>query len=163
MRKGIFIFILLLLLATGIDFLRSCGEEKTDKEAFSQKLTYAQMYECVDTNYGFAIRYPDFFNAEPDSLRSSDDRVRFSYNDKWVNIVIEGYYLYKGDQTMTSAKDSLSALLNATKVKQGKDFFTLSGPQFEQGSRVEGYSYYSKFMLNGKLLFVYTMVYPRRL
>ena len=46
--------------------------------------------------------------------------------------------------------------------KHGEDYFILSGPQFECGSLIEGYSYYSKFVRNGKLWFVYTMVYPDR-
>ncbi len=61
---------------------------------------------------------------------------------------------------MTQAKDSLAEILHATEAEDGKDFFTLSGPQYEKESLIDGYSYYSKFMLNGKLLFVYTMVYP---
>ncbi len=45
---------------------------------------------------------------------------------------------------------------------RGKDFFILSGPQYEQGSYVEGYSYYSKFVRNHQFWLVYTMVYPDR-
>jgi len=35
-----------------------------------------------------------------------------------------------------------------------------SGPQYENGSLIDGYSYYSKVMANHKLWFVYTMIYP---
>ncbi len=52
--------------------------------------------------------------------------------------------------------------LHATNQKRGKDFFILSGPQYEQGIYIEGYSYYSKFVKNHKFWFVYTMVYPDR-
>jgi len=160
MRKIIFIFIALLLLAANIDYLHSCCDNRTEKDMFSNKLTYAYMYEYVDKEYGFAIRYPYFFDKVPDSLRGSDGHARFTYGDQWVNIVIEGYALYKGELTMKQAKDSLAELLHSTNVNTGKNFFTLSGPQYEQGSLIKGYSYYSKFMLNGKFLFVYTMIYP---
>ena len=50
--------------------------------------------------------------------------------------------------------------LHATKSRKGKDHFILSGPQYENDSRIDGYSYYAKIMANHKLWFVYTMIYP---
>ena len=65
-------------------------------------------------------------------------------------------------KSVKEASDSLAQCLHATMQKQGEDYFILSGPQYEKGSLIEGYSYYSKFIRNGKFWFVYTMVYPDR-
>ena len=56
--------------------------------------------------------------------------------------------------------DSLAQVLHSTNSKLGSDYFILSGPQYEYGSRIEGYSYYSKVMAYHRFWFVYTMIYP---
>ena len=160
MRKTIFLIIAIIVVATGIDWSNSCSEVKTDKELFVEKLTYADMYEYKDPDYDFAIRYPSFFNQQFDSLDEDKGYARFSYNDQWATIVLEGYMMRKQGKNVKSAADSLSQTLHATNVKFGKDYFILSGPQYEDGGHIDNYSYYSKFIGNGKFWFVYTMIYP---
>lgn len=160
MRKAIFIFITMIVLAACIDWIHSCAKEKSDKEQFCRLLTFAHMYEYKDPDYGFAIRYPSFFSEQPDSLNEYKGSARFSYHDKWISVILEGYVLNNKGQPVKVGMDSLAQVLNATTKKMGNDFFILSGSQYEDGNRVEGYSYYSKFMRNEKLWFVYTMVYP---
>lgn len=160
MRKAIFIFIAIIVLAACVDWIRSCAKEKTDMEQFGRHLTFADMYEYKDPNYGFVIRYPSFFTEQPDSLKEYEGNARFSYHDKWVSVILEGYVLNNHGLSVKAGMDSLAQVLNATKKRMGNDFFILSGSQFENGSRIDGYSYYSKFVRNGKLWFVYTMVYP---
>ena len=63
-------------------------------------------------------------------------------------------------QSLKDGMDSLAQVLQATDRKLGSDYFILSGPQYENGSLIDGYSYYSKVMANHKLWFVYTMIYP---
>lgn len=162
MRKFIFIIIAVIAVAVTFGWVRSCHEDKTDTEMFGQKLTYADMYEYKNPDFGFAIRYPSFFEKQPDSLNTSKGRVRFSYNDQWATVVIEGYVMYNKGQPVRSAADSLSRLLHSTDSRLGKDYFVLSGAQYENGSRIDGYSYYSKFVRNGRLWFVNTLVYPDR-
>ncbi|MBP3850633.1 MAG: hypothetical protein J6E43_07430 [Prevotella sp.] len=158
MRKAIFIFIAIILVAVGIDWLDSCAEAKTDTELFERNLTYADMYEYKDSAYDFVIRYPSFFTEQP----NDNGHARFAYSDQWATVVLEGYVMSRQGQTVKIAMDSLAQALHATDSRQGEDFFILSGPQYESGSRIDGYSYYSKFVRNGKLWFVYTMVYPDR-
>ena len=128
MRKAIFIFIAIILVAASIDWIRSCNGLKSHKEVFGREITYADMFEYKDTDYDYVVRVPSFFTAQPDSLQEEKGRMRFEYGDQWITIVIESH--------------------------------VMPGNQYENGSLIDGYSYYSKVMANHKLWFVYTMIYP---
>jgi hypothetical protein len=160
MRKAIFIFIAIILVAASIDWIHSYAELKSHKEVFGRYLTYADMYEYKDKDYDYVVRVPSFFTAQPDSLQEEKGRIRFEYGDQWITIVIESYVMHNNGQSLKDGMDSLAQVLQATDRKLGSDYFILSGPQCGNGSRIEGYSYYSKVMANHKLWFVYTMIYP---
>ena len=160
MRKGIFIFIAVIIVAACIDWCDSCENIKSHKEVFGRELTYADMYEYKDADYDYVVRVPSFFTAQPDSLQEEKGRMRFEYGDRWITIVIESHVMSNNGQSLKDGMDSLAQLLHATERKLGNDYFILSGPQYEEGSLIEGYSYYSKVMANHKLWFVYTMIYP---
>ena len=160
MRKAIFIFIAIILVAANIDWLRSCGDLKSPKEVFGQQLTYADMYEYKDTDYGYVVRVPSFFSVQPDSLQKEKGQMRFEFSNQWIIVVIESYVMNNNGQSLKNGMDSLAQVLQATDRKLGSDYFILSGPQCENGSRIDGYSYYTKIMVNHKLWFVYTMIYP---
>lgn len=164
MRKVIFIFVAFILIMVCIEWVDACPEVKTDKEMFKRNLTYADMYEYKDSTYDYVIRYPSFFSEQPNDA----GHTRFCYNDPWATVVLEGYTLRDQGKSIRETKNSLAQLLHATSEEMGDDYFILSGPQYEQEGRrqrqneslIEGYSFYSKFIRNGKLWFVYTMVYP---
>ena len=142
MRKAIFIFIAIILVAASIDWIRSCNGLKSHKEVFGREITYADMYEYKDTDYDYVVRVPSFFTAQADSLQEEKGRMRFEYGDQWITVVIESHVMHNTDRRL------------------GSDYFILSGPQYENGSLIDGYSYYTKIMVNHKLWFVYTMIYP---
>ena len=50
MRKAIFIFIAIILVAASIDWIHSCSGLKSHKEVFGREITYADMYEYKDTD-----------------------------------------------------------------------------------------------------------------
>ena len=160
MRKAIFIFIAIILMTANIDWLRSCGDLKSPKEVFGQQLTYADMYEYKDTDYGYVVRVPSFFSVQPDSLQEEKGQMRFEFSNQWIIVVIESYVMNNNGQSLKNGMDSLAQVLQATDRKLGSDYFILSGPQYENGSLIDGYSYYSKVVANHKLWFVYTMIYP---
>ena len=160
MRKAIFIFIAIIIMVANIDWLRSCGDLKSPKEVFGQQLTYADMYEYKDTDYGYVVRVPSFFSVQPDSLQEEKGQMRFEFSNQWIIVVIESYVMNNNGQSLKDGMDSLAQVLQATDRKLGSDYFILSGPQCENGSRIDGYSYYTKIMVNHKLWFVYTMIYP---
>ena len=160
MRKAIFIFIAIILVAASIDWIRSCNGLKSHKEVFGREITYADMFEYKDTDYDYVVRVPSFFTAQPDSLQEEKGRMRFEYGDQWITVVIESHVMHNNGQSLKDGMDSLAQVLQATDRKLGSDYFILSGPQYENGSLIDGYSYYSKVMANHKLWFVYTMIYP---
>ena len=160
MRKTIFVFIALVAAGVCIGLVRSCGSDETVRERFARQLTYAQMFEHQDQDFGYTLRYPSFFTAQPDSLQEEAGRARFVFNDEGVTVVVEGHVVRNNGLSLQEGMDSLAKVLHATDRKLDKDGFTLSGPQYEEGSRISDYSYYSRFVANRKLWFVYTMVYP---
>lgn len=160
MRKAIFIFIAIVAVAASIDWIRSCSGLKSHKEVFVRELTHAEMYEYKDADYDYVVRVPSFFTAQPDSLQEEKGRMRFEYGDQWITIVIESHVMPGNGQSLKDGMDSLALVLQATDRKLGSDYFVLSGPQYENGSLIESYSYYSKIMENHKLWFVYTIIYP---
>ena len=127
---------------------------------FGSELTYAEMYEYKDKDYDYVVRVPSFFTAQPDSLQPEKGRMRFEYGDQWITVVIESHVMHDNGQSLKEGIDSLAQVLHATDSKLGSDYFILSDTQYEQGSRIDAYSYYTKVMANGKLWLVYTMVYP---
>ena len=161
MRKAIFIFIAIILMVANIDWLRSCGDLKSPKEVFGQQLTYADMYEYKDADYGYVVRVPSFFSVQPDSLQEEKGQMRFEFSNQWIIVVIESYVMNNNGQSLKNGMDSLAQVLHAIDSKLGSDYFILSGPQCENGSRIDGYSYYTKIMVNHKLWFVYTMTNGR--
>ena len=160
MRKAIFIFIAIILMTANIDWLRSCGDLKSPKEVFGQQLTYADMYEYKDADYGYVVRVPSFFSVQPDSLQEEKGQMRFEFSNQWIIVVIESYVMNNNGQSLKNGMDSLAQVLHAIDSRLGSDYFILSGPQYENGCRLDGYSYYSKVVANHKLWFVYTMIYP---
>ena len=160
MRKGIFIFIAVIIVAACIDWCDSCENIKSHKEVFGRELTYVDMNEYKNKDYDYVVRVPSFFTAQPDSLQEEKGRMRFEYGDRWITIVIESHVMSNNGQSLKDGMDSLAQVLHAIERKLGNDYFILSGPQYEEGSLIEGYSYYSKVVANQKLWFVYTMVYP---
>ena len=162
MRKAIFLFIAIVIVTASIDWIRSCSGLKSHKEVFGRELTYADMYEYKDADYDYVVRVPSFFTAQPDSLQDEKGRMRFEYGDQWITVVIESHVMHNNGQSLKDGMDSLAQVLKATDSKLGSDYFILSGPQYENDSRIDDYSYYSRFVCRGKLWFVYTMVYPDR-
>ena len=160
MKKTALLFIAVLVILASIDFIWPFTTERTDGDVFEQGLNTAEMQTYQDPDLGFTVRYPSFFAVQPDSLDEYTGHVRFSYDNEWATVVLECYALRNYGQSLKSGMDSLAQVLHATDCKLGSDYFILSGPQCENGSRIDGYSYYTKIMVNHKLWFVYTMIYP---
>jgi len=139
MRKAIFIFIAIVLVAASIDWIRSCSGLKSHKEVFGRELTYADMYEYKDADYDYVVRVPSFFTAQADSLQDEKGRMRFEYGDQWITVVIESHVMHNNGQSLKNGMDSLAQVLKATDRKLGSDYFILSGPQYENGRSSESY------------------------
>ena len=63
--------------------------------------------------------------------------------------------------TLQACADSLAQKLHSERTMQASNkAFILSGPVYENGVRVDGYSHYDKFIKSGRILFVYSLTYP---
>ena len=120
MRKAIFIFIAVILVAVSIDWIHSCADLKSHKEVFGRHLTYADMYEYKDKDYDYVVRVPSFFTAQPDSLQEEKGRMRFDYADQWITLVIESHVMHNNGQSLKDGMDSLAQVLYASKKEPGR-------------------------------------------
>lgn len=161
MRKAVLFVSAIFAAAAAFNWADPEVKVRTDRELFGRNMIYADLCEYEDPDYGFTIRYPSFFYGQKPQ-EDPTGRARFSYSAPWATVLLEGYVMNGHGQTVKAAADSLAQALNATEVKLGADCFTLSGPQYENGGYIEGYSYHSKFVCSDRLWFVYTMVYPDR-
>ena len=151
MKKTALLFIAVLVILASIDFIWPFTTERTDGDVFGQGLNTAEMQTYQDSDLGFTVRYPSFFAVQPDSLDEYTGHVRFSYDNEWATVVLECYALRNYGQSLKSGMDSLAQVLHATDCKLGSDYFILSGPQYENDSRIDDYSYYSRLVSRGKL------------
>ena len=162
MRKTIFIFIAAIVTCACVSWVRWCSSNRTAQERFAHRLTLADMYEYKDEDFGYTIRYPSFFSdgSIEDSEANDEGCARFVHYEEGATVVIEGYAIRNNGMSPKKGMDSLGEALHATNRRLGNNSFTLSGPQYEEGRPISGYSYYSKFVAHRKLWFVYTMVFP---
>jgi hypothetical protein len=162
MKNTALLFVAAIAIMTSIDFIWPFTTKMTDGDVFEQGLNTAEMLTYQDPDLGFTVRYPSFFIVQPDSLDEYTGHVRLSYDNEWATIVLECYALRNNGLSLKNGMDSLAQVLHATDRKLGSNYFILSGPQYENGSRMDDYSYYSRFVNWGKLWFVYTMIFPDR-
>ena len=168
------IFIVAIVLIMAFNFycnITHQGDQRTPYSEFKTRIDMAPMKEYQDPDFGYVIKYPCFFQKEDTSLNDYQGYARFSFNDH-VNVVLESYVTMNHSSNLEACADSLARELHADKTmlssssphaqgKKSKDSaFILSGPVYENGIRIDGYSHYDKFIKSGKILFVYSLTYP---
>lgn len=159
--KKIFIFaIILIMVANLYCHLHHMGDTRTPYSEFKDHIGMAPMKEYHDSDFGYSIRYPCFFQQEEKTQDDFLGHARFSYTNH-TNIVLESYVTKNLSKDLTSCADSLAQVLHADKtLHPAHSAFILSGPVYENGVRVDGYSHYDKFIKSGRMLFVYSLTYP---
>lgn len=159
--KKIFIIAIILIVATNLYFyVTHTGDDRTPYSDFRDRIGIAPMKEYQDPTFGFTVKYPCFFHQEEKQEDDYQGHARFCYS-KDVNIILESYVTRNLSPNLHACADSLAQELHAEKTKKDEDSaFILSGPVYENGVRIDGYSHYDKFIKSGKLLFVYSLSYP---
>ena len=110
--------------------------------------------------FGYVIKYPCFFQQEDTSVSGYQGYARFSFTNH-ANIILESYVTPNYSNTLQACADSLAQKLHSERTMQASNkAFILSGPVYENGVRVDGYSHYDKFIKSGRILFVYSLTYP---
>ncbi len=164
--KKIFVIAIILILAFNLYCVVTHPEdERTPYSEFCDRIGIAPMKEYRDSDFGYTVKYPCFFQKEKKLRDEFLGHARFSYTQD-VNIVLESYVTNNRCHDFYSCADSLATKLHAKKRIQisTKDnepsSFILLGPLYENGVLIDGYSHYDKFIKSGKMLFVYSLTYP---
>ena len=155
MRK-FFIILVLLLLFLNIAVHVFHGDEPTPQSVFKEQIDACPMkYYCSPT-YGYNIAYPSFFHKEDGETGHA--RFLFTYN---TNIIVETYVMPAPFRSTRACAFALADSLNARpQFLSSPNEFILSGRVYENGQPTDGYSHYTKYVKSGRILFVYSLIYP---
>ena len=159
--KKFFIVATVVLMAFSLYFLITHnGDQRTPYSEFKARIDMAPMREYHDPDFGYAVKYPCFFQKEDTSPNNCQGYARFSFTDH-TNVVLESYVTMNRSHDLASCADSLARKLHSERTMlPAKNAFILSGPVYENDVRIDGYSHYDKFIKSGKQLFVYSLTYP---
>ena len=159
--KKFFIFSALLILTLNLYFhLHHEGDTRTPFSDFQMRIGMTPMEEYRDSCFGYTIQYPSFFKQEKNTREDFNGHARFSYTNH-TNIILESYVTQNRSKDLKTCADSLATALHAhKKLLPAHSAFILSGPVYENGVRMDGYSHYDKFIKSGRMLFVYSLTYP---
>ena len=129
-------------------------EQQTPRADFKTKVEMSPMKEYNDPDFGYFFKYPCFFQQEDTSVSVYQGYVRFSFTIH-SNIILDSYVTSNYNNTLQACADSLAQKLHSERTMQASNKeFILSGPFYENGVRVDGYSHYDKFIKSGRRLFV---------
>ena len=171
MKKIFIVAIVLIMVFNFYCNITHQGDQRTPYSEFKTRIDMAPMKEYQDPDFGYVIKCPCFFQKEDTSLNDYQGYARFSFTDH-VNVILESYVTMNHSSNLEACADSLARELHAGKTmlssssthaqdKKSKDSaFILSGPVYENGVRIDGYSHYDKFIKSGKMLFAYPLTYP---
>ncbi len=149
------IFLIAVVLLMMINFIINYHHEVTKEQHtpmadFKTKVEMAPMKEYNDPDFGYVVKYPCFFQQEDTSVSGYQGYARFSFTNH-ANIILESYVTPNYSNTLQACADSLAQKLHSERTMQASNkAFILSGPVYENGVRVDGYSHYDKFIKSGK-------------
>lgn len=156
-----FIVILFLAFVTVSVFVsQNEGKEISFPDKLEQVMNTTSMNTYRDDFYGYAIRYPSFFEQVPDSLIKEKGCCQFYF---WnvEKIVQTVFVMLNADNlTLRQGMDVFAKQLHATSRRCGSDSFVLSGPLYVDNERVDGHRFYAKYVQRQKLWFVQFLAYP---
>ena len=138
--------------------------ENEDDTPLVQKLERAmrltRMVEYRDDDYGYTVRYPQFFEQTPDSLLDKGC-CRFSFWQDSTEIVQTVFVENNRDNLMLEqAMMKYASELHATYQRRGEGFFILSGHIHANDGRITNRRYHAKFVQHRKLWLVQSLTYP---
>lgn len=159
MRK-FFVIIVLLLLLLSIATRVFHGEKPTPQSVFKEQMDVAPMKYYCSPAYGYNIAYPCFFHEERDSAAAtdSDNHARFIFTTN-TTIIIETYVIPAPRKSARACALALAGS-RSKETQAAKNSFILTGRVYENGQPTDGYSHYTKYIKSGRILFVYSLIYP---
>jgi hypothetical protein len=160
MRKSFIAIIILILCVAGIDIILP-RNDRPFADQLKEAINTCELTTYTDDDFGFAAEYPQFFTQEDQTDDEYVGHARFSYWDHWMRIVMECYVTQNdGQLSVRRGMHEHARRMHARRARMGHGWFILSGPLYENGNPVCGYSYHIKYVRNGNLWFVYALYYP---
>lgn len=157
MRKILIVAFLFVVSAFCIDSVVSRYGRRDFGQVLEEQLNVARLAEYKDRDFGFVVRYPSFFAAEPDSVDDYMGHCRFYF---W-KLSME-CYVTRGGAGPDSGRyiDSLASAMHAESCVTDRDTCIISAPLYEDGVRVEGFRYHAKYVKGDNVWFVCALHYP---
>lgn len=152
----IFVVILSLTYAGGL-----CSEKKCRSfdEVLEEIANTSNLKNYHDSVYGYVATYPDFLEKQSNSLCEYPGDARFSFSNV-IQIDMEVTVSRRSSMNISENIHSIARQLHAKVRETDQDSFILTGPQYDEGCRIDGCSQYCKYVAKGKLWFVYSLYYP---
>lgn len=156
------IVVAVVLALLNIDVFFPSGESRPLEEELKTLIETTPVTSYRDPDFGFTVRYPAFFRQEKND--GEDGYVgfaRFSYWHDSVHIVLLYYAtLDKENNTPDTKAKLLLADGHARIVEKGNDWFVIAGELYENGCRIDGYSYLKKYVRKGGFWLACSLLYP---
>ena len=161
MRRFSILVFSIVVLAALIDVVRPRTRLRSFADVLLEEINKVPLCSYTDRLYGFTVRYLACFRPERSGGPECAGRARFRH-DSWTSIVLECYVTraVAVDNTEVCDWRCLARRLHARAKAAGGGGYVMSGPLYEDGSRVPGYGHYTKCVRNGKLWFCYALTYP---
>lgn len=143
--------------------------EKDMREAIQQAISDNQMLSHYDEEFGFYVRYPDFFQVCEDSQRVFQNYFRSVYEVADVRIILESYATphspMKTKDEFRLARPLLqtdSSLVNNSSLA-APDSFVVDVPYSScggNGNLQPDYVYHAKYVRRQGMWFVQSLIFP---
>lgn len=158
MKKIFMVVIAVVLLFHLYCEITHGSDSRTPFSEFSERIRATPMTEYQDPDFGYVVKYPSFFQREDTPSGENHGYARFSFSDH-ANVALESCVTTNRSRDLQACADSMARMFHAARTLRSSSFI-LSGPVYENGVRIDGYSRYAKFVKSGRMLFVYSLTYP---
>lgn len=157
MRK-IIIVVLALIAIMGVMSIVTYKREPDYVATLREQVNSYPLTSYTDRMFGYTICYPYFFVRDEASSDDANGYSLFVFND----IMIEAYAARKPhDMPMGHSMKLIAERSHADTVSRDSTSLVISGDVFnDEGKKLRGMRYHSKYVNINNLWFAYTIYYP---
>ncbi len=155
------VFFVVVAAASCVDIVSPRTELRPFADVLCEEIYRADLLTYTDGLFGYSAAYPACFRRDLNYSSSGRGGARFCYYS-WTNIALECYVARAVSTDNVAVCDirCLGRLLHARPKSADGGAYILSGPLYEDGTRIDGYAHYTKCVRKGKLWFCYALSYP---
>lgn len=165
MRRFLLFFALTLVLVTVFISAFERKELEPYVEILGRLIRQSRLQTVCDEGFGFKFRCPECFH--PDQYDTIPHHFRYLlyppsiYKDAEGEVELECYAsINHQGLSIRQLADSITEQIHPTAIRMLPEGFVLSGPLYQEGSRIPGRHFYARYVLRQKAVFVYSMTYP---